>query len=254
MLQPMDRTEAPTVRRFLLGAGFSKPAGLPLGTEILKPVLDVARRFFRSYSHRSHLEEAVTRYEAFLAATAPAAAAFDVEQFGAWLDMEHTLDLRGSDTFSKHGNEAGLQLRWAIGKVLHDATPVKIPQLYLDFCSQLNTTDEILTLNYDMLLERALEAVELPFRRFPNRYSEVSDWSSTVDTSGPDELCIMKLHGSIDWTYLPTLREPDGEHLRPLVDGPRQPDDPLTRSASFQLSSSTSTTTLVRTGRYCPPS
>lgn len=222
----MQDTEAPTVRRFLLGAGFSKPAGLPLGTEILEPVLDVARRTFRSYDHFSHLEDAVTRYENFLSDTDPSAV-FDVEQFGAWLDWENTLELKGSDTFSRHGSQAGLQLRWAIGKVLHDVTPDEVPQLYLDFCSQLNPTDEILTLNYDLLLERSLEQVGLPYRRFPERYSKVGDFSSTIDDARPDELRLIKLHGSLDWTYLQPLHGADGHHLRPLVDGPRQPDDPL---------------------------
>src|SRR5207245_1101317 len=76
-------------------------------------------------------------------------------------------------TFSDQANEDGLQLRWAIGKVLHDAMPEQVPDFYIEFARRLNTSDRVLTLNYDILLERALHEVGLPFRRFPTRYSEV---------------------------------------------------------------------------------
>ena len=178
----------------------------------------------------SHLNAAFERFAEYLRDVDPDRG-FDLEEFGAWLDWEHTLRLKGSDTFSEYGNEAGLQLRWAIGKVLHDATPRALPNLYLDFAGRLTATDVVLTLNYDLLLERALEAVRLPFRRFPLRFSEIHRYSARVETD-VRELVLMKLHGSVDWTY--AVPDSGGRALsaaagglRPLVEGPRPKGDLL---------------------------
>jgi hypothetical protein len=231
-----DRTQ--THRLFLLGAGFSRASGLPLASDLAPLVRAVAAECLSVSTPDgfSHLNDAFDRYETYLADVDPDTE-FDLEEFGAWLDWEHTLRLRGSDTFSDYGNEAGLQLRWAIGKVLHDRTPLAVPQLYVEFARRLTTTDVVLTLNYDLLLESALKEVGLPFRRFPTRFSEIHEHSSTVDPNGPDELLLMKLHGSIDWTY--AVRDEWGglggasDRLAtfPLVDGPRPAEDPLERIA-----------------------
>ena len=82
-------------------------------------------------------------------------------------------------------------VRSAIAKVLYERTPEKVPDLYLKFARSLSKTDTVLTFNYDTLLERAMEEVGLPYRLFPDRYSDVDTWK--------DELEYFKLHGSIDW-------------------------------------------------------
>jgi hypothetical protein len=172
-----------TNRVFLLGAGFSKPAGLPLANELLDRIRTVARGFLSTPNGFSHLEGDLDRYEQYLADTDPTRS-FDLEEFGAWLDWEHTLRLRGSDTFSPDGNRSSLQLRWAIGHVLHTSTPATLPGVYLEFARRLITSDVVLTLNYDLLLERALDEVGVPFRRFPQRSSRSASTprSSTLCT------------------------------------------------------------------------
>ena len=227
-----------THRLFLLGAGFSKPAGLPLAAELVPQVRAVADEWLSVVTQGgfSHLNAALDRYETFLKETNPGRR-FDLEEFGAWLDWEHILRLKGSDTFSDYGNEAGLQLRWAIGKVLYDRTPLEVPELYLEFASRLTTTDVVLTLNYDLLLERALDAVRLPFRRFPDRLSEIQDTYVSGDSHRSQELLLMKLHGSIDWTYAKKdvwggLGGASGWlDAAPLTEGPRPSDDPLLQIA-----------------------
>jgi hypothetical protein len=214
-----------TARRFLLGAGFSKPAGLPLANELLPMALDVAR-IHLSVDQFSHLEDALTRYQKYLLDTS-GSDLIDIEQFGAWLDWDHMLQMQGSDTFSDFGNEAGLQLRWAIGKVINESTPAELPDVYLEFASQLNSTDHILTLNYDLILEKALDAVGLPYRRFPDRFSEVYESHQIINPSQPDEVVIHKLHGSIDWTYLWGDSVKGHPGTVQLVEGPRHIDDPL---------------------------
>lgn len=214
-----------THRVFLLGAGFSKPAGLPLASELLDRVRDVARRCLSTPDGYNHLEADLERYEMYLADTEPSRP-FDLEEFGAWLDWEHVLRLRGSDTWSDEGNRSSLQLRWAIGHVLYRATPTVVPPAYLEFAKRLTTSDLVLTLNYDLLLERALDEVGLPYRRFPHRYSEVFEMHASIDSDHPPELVIAKLHGSLDWVNRPPRKE-SNLPVHPLVHGPRFPDDPL---------------------------
>ncbi|WP_191089982.1 SIR2 family protein [Nesterenkonia ebinurensis] len=214
----------PTNRIFLLGAGFSKPARLPLADELLDQVLTVARSHW-SINGSSHLERDLDHYEQYLADTEPGRP-FDLEEFSAWLDWEHMLPLRGSDTFSDEGNQSTLQLRWAIGHVLHQATPKVLPEVYLEFARRLTTTDIVLTLNYDLVMERALTEVGLPYRRFPKRYSEVGNRSAIVDYQHPPELLLSKLHGSLDWVTKP-LHPKTNIAVDTLVEGPRSSNDPL---------------------------
>ena len=139
----MDEDDPVTNRVFFLGAGFSKPAGLPLAVELLDLVREVVRETL-SVDGYNHLDHAIGRYKDYLRDIDPSRA-FDLEEFGAWLDWEFVLRLRGSDTFSEHGNQAALQLRWGIGKVLHELTPTDIPPLYLDFAGRLTTSDHVMT-------------------------------------------------------------------------------------------------------------
>ena len=85
--------------------------------------------------------------------------------------------------------------------MLFRSTPFSedIPDLYLEFARRLQPIDFVLTFNYDVLLERALDAVDKPYRLFPNRYpSGHGDDSLTADLLRK-EVVILKLHGSIDW-------------------------------------------------------
>ena len=56
------------------------------------------------------------------------------------------------------------------------------------------------TLNYDLIVERALSAVGLPVRRFPDRYDQVGMTGGVMDSAAEEEeILIVKPHGSIDW-------------------------------------------------------
>ena len=96
----------------------------------------------------------------------------EFEDFMRFLDIEHFLGLRGSDTLSRAGNEATVIVKTLIGEIPAWLTPApdKIPPLYLEFARGLQPDDYVLTFNYDVLLERALEAVDKPYRLFPSRY------------------------------------------------------------------------------------
>ncbi len=251
----IQRSDVPGSQRlFILGAGFSKPAGLPLATELLDSVLNEIEHL----NGRTHLHRAVDSYLDYAEATAGRRPfQIDIEEFAAYLDYRHTFGVLGSDTWSQEGNRDQFLLRWGIGRVLISATPTpeKTPKLYLDFVHCLRPHDVVVTFNYDLLLENALDSVGAPYRRFPHRYSEVRPGGSTPDLDAEtEEILILKMHGSIDWVtrtsydrqlaYMERLQGREGveytrkrdllfgeekgvSQTRPLTEGPRPVDDPL---------------------------
>lgn len=249
--QPDGSTPEPGPRLLFLGAGFSRPAGLPLANELLPLALDEIHQHFPG---ATKLDKSLERYRRYLLDTTDASPEpIDVEQFCAFLDHEHVLGLRGSDTWSDQGNEDQLMLRWGIGAALHHATPpvANLPAPYLHFASELRPGDCVVTFNYDRVLEDALEAVGTPYRRFPMRYSACHALHAEVDSARNQlEVLILKVHGSIDWVDRSGFERLRHELVRsgtdesfwrrnllfgdqpltasrPLVEGPRPEDDPL---------------------------
>jgi hypothetical protein len=124
------------------------------------------------------------------------------EEFLGFLDIEHYLGLRGSETWSSAGNEGQVVVKTLIGQILAERTPSadKVPELYCDFARVLKPGDCVLTFNYDVLLERALDAAKTPYRLFPCRYDRVGKWGSYVSMGTYDsEVVVLKMHGSVDW-------------------------------------------------------
>ena len=174
----------------------------------------------------------------------------DFEEFCRFLDIEHFLRLRGSDTWSADGNEGTVVIKTLIGQILSERMPRpnEVPELYCRFAERLRPNDVVLTFNYDVLLERALDAVRVPYRLYPGRLESVHDGFSVIDDSR-SEVILLKVHGSIDWfdraEYNDAEHEcraagasarpvhpvfgPTGDDLTTtkLLDGPHQPDDPL---------------------------
>ena len=236
-------------RVFVLGAGFSKAAGFPLGLELWHEVRRRVRFLAGRASKFDRDLENYLRYKKDCFGLRIGPNEVDFEDFMRYLDIEHFLGMRGSDTWSRAGNEATVVVKTLIGEILAGLTPApaNIPPLYLEFADGLQPDDFVLTFNYDILLERALDAVRKPYRLFPNRYSSLTHHGAVVDDS-KEEVVVLKLHGSIDWfdrtdyTWLEERRRKDGFGGNPpdpvfahekefgvtkLLDGPRLPDDPL---------------------------
>ncbi|MFZ0978974.1 MAG: SIR2 family protein [Candidatus Acidiferrales bacterium] len=238
-------------RIFILGAGFSRPAGLPLASELWEEVLRRARGMSgRASFFVDDLNEYIEfRRRCYGDTLDPNQV--DFEDFMAFLDVEHYLGLRGKDTWSTDGNEGQVVVKTLIGEILTERTPARdeIPELYLKFARLLQPTDIVLTFNYDVLLERALESIRLPFRLFPSRLGSVDDSRdfASVDMT-KEELVLLKLHGSVDWfdrSFYSTLdanflQQGSSHHpthpvfnpssplnIAPLIDGPCFKNDPL---------------------------
>jgi hypothetical protein len=105
-----------------------------------------------------------------------------------------------------------------------------------------------LTFNYDVLLERALAAANVPFRLFPDRLKGPIHGNSMIVDDSKEEVIVLKLHGSIDWfdrthyNQLEELAVRQGfksahedmvfSHIEeldvvPLIQGDSFPDEPL---------------------------
>lgn len=236
-------------RFFILGAGFSKPAGLPLGIELWQEIRERAVGDSVSASHLEDDLDVYIQYRHDCDGVQLSREDVDFEEFLAFLDLEHFLGLRGSDGWSEEGNQTQVIVKTLIGKILCDRTPPKgsLPDVYYEFASSLGKGDYILTFNYDTVLERALEHVGKAYRLFSQRYTEIHGFSGTVDMSR-DEVAILKLHGSIDWFDRKSYSETEESYrywklddlprnpvfgpdstvtIQPLLEDPQFTDDPL---------------------------
>ena len=183
---------------FVLGAGFSRPAGLPLASELWEDVMDRARCLDWAVDE---LEYELQEFEKYRASRGDdLSAPVDFEDFLSFLDLEHALGLKGSNRFSDEGNKLQLTLKWLIAQIIVERTPepTALPDTYIGFAEALQPTDYVLTFNYDTVLEDSLDLIEKPYRLFPQRYEEILDFSATVNSS-VEEVVIIKLHGSVDW-------------------------------------------------------
>ena len=239
----------PGYRIFVLGAGFSKPAGLPLGPELYAlSKTKIERRFGKETKFQRDIEEYI-EYRKACDGIDLDESNLDLEKLISFWDIEHFLWLRGKDTWSDEGNESQLMIRKAMGEVIQSRTPAsdQLPDVYYRFAESLTTKDIVITFNYDVVLERALDHLGKPYRLFPHRYKSIGRYSHTISDE-QDELVVLKLHGSVDWfsnrQFLElqesraeqgldkgrlhtVFDDPDRYGAAPLVDGLRPPDDSL---------------------------
>jgi hypothetical protein len=248
---PVGALKSRKFRVVILGAGFSRPAGLPLADELWAEILARSKNL---WGRASKLNDDINSYIDFRRkcdGIELTRETINFEEFLGFLDIEHYLGLRGSDTWSNDGNEGQVVVKTLIGDILTRYMPQhdRIPELYLEFARRLQPGDFVLTFNYDVLLERALDAIRKPYRLFPSRFKSVSRFGGTVDTERElQEVTILKLHGSIDWfdktAYSegvqidreqgfdslpshPVFNSAEDWGLIRLLEGPRHADDPL---------------------------
>ncbi len=237
-------------RLIILGAGFSRPAGFPLAADLWKEIRETAATF-PSDLRASKFNEDLNHYIEFRRdanGDTLTPETVDFEDFMRFLDVEHYLGLRGSDTWSQDGNEGTIVTKFLIGKILARCINAiqEVPQLYLEFARRLQPHDTVITFNYDTLLERALDAAGMPYRLFPTRFKSVGEFGGPADDSR-EEMVILKVHGSIDWFDRSEFQRRIARHesqkapppedivfsheaalgLERLIDGPRPNADPL---------------------------
>lgn len=221
-----DSNERQDCRLFILGAGFSCPAGLPTAAGLFPLICkSIESDIGKDTQFHADLKNFIS-YKRKCDSISISEDGIDLEEFMTYLDIEHSLGLLGSDTWSDEGNVTQLMIRQAIGSIISERTPLsnKLPDVYYQFASNLTTLDTVFSFNYDLVLERAFAHVGKPFRRFPDRYKKISLLSAEVDTS-TDETILLKMHGSIDWFDIRTYQEL--EAVRKATNSPGLPNDPI---------------------------
>lgn len=249
-LYAMAAVQEKQFRIFVLGAGFSQHAGLPLWPELWSTVIRRAKKtILYENKLRPDLDHFV-QYKTAVTGGTFAEETIDFEEFMGFLDIEHFLGLRGRDTWSATGNESQHIIRNLIAEDLFERQQAMSGWQwapYMEFARKLLPEDYVLTFNYDTIVESALEGAGAPFRLFPSRYAKVYT-NHAVGDSAHDEVVVLKLHGSIDWfdyapvedeleyfkevrstahTRHPVFAKPEVFEPRPITEGPRFPNDPL---------------------------
>lgn len=203
----------------VLGAGFSKPAGLPLGNELFKLVIEEAKR---RILWKNIIEPDIMKYLYYLDEAKGINISPDeinFEDFLSFLDYEHFLGLKGSDTWSSEGNRSQLAIRNLIAYVLNRLQKEIDPsdfELYLDFVDRLNPGDFIYTFNYDTVLETALHAKQIPFRLFPDSFKTIYPSHAEPDYENR-EVVVIKVHGSINWFDISQYEESEQYSKKEII-------------------------------------
>ena len=179
----------PHFRLFVLGAGFSAPASLPLGDELLQLTREAVRRKFRRFGWDGPLERDIEDWTRLYPGEC-----CDLERVLAYSHRQHHLQLSSSSPTFGHGSDSIVKSREAIQRILIGATRAPTPPLYREFASRLRPHDTVITFNYDTLLEQALDEIGKPYTLTP-------EWwlSRDLPKTGYEYVDVLKLHGSVDW-------------------------------------------------------
>jgi hypothetical protein len=167
-------------RVFILGAGFSAGAGVPLTADLVGRALGRWKeeapgsfRLLRGYIDATFGTEDID---------------FAKVNFSDFCTFVEYIELRehaGGERFSIRGSSEKLALRYFLARVIVENTPpaALVPDLYLQFARQLQPGDVVITFNWDCLLESALDA-------------NGEDYTYNFEDK---RIKLCKLHGSVHW-------------------------------------------------------
>lgn len=178
-------------RTFVLGAGFSAGAGIPTTDKLLHEA-------FRLMAVECDgLYQRIERYAKFCFGNKLSIIDQNLEtpnfiKLSSYLHYVEMTEFGGGERWCDNGSREILTLKYFISKAIAKSTPDSIPELYLDFASQLTCYDRILTFNYDCLLEKSLEKVGKEY---------TYDWHDIDWQKYPNRIFIVKMHGSINCAF-----------------------------------------------------
>ncbi|HFO0108618.1 TPA: hypothetical protein ACHHZH_002844, partial [Legionella pneumophila] len=129
-------------RLFILGAGFSKPAGLPLGTELLQEIVNYVNsptnNIFSEYKER--FIGTITEYQDY---SNKKINEINIEEFIEYIDYQSFLNFYGTlNSPSRQGNDIQKIIRVLIATVLlKKREQVLNTNLYNNFAETLTNND-----------------------------------------------------------------------------------------------------------------
>jgi hypothetical protein len=181
----MQSTEVGAIQKgriFILGAGFSAGAGIPMTATLLEQAMQLFR------SECPGVFERVQNYAqiAFgLEASERDYKTIGLSDLCTFLDYAELRESGGRERWSDRGSRERLALKHYLAKAITNCTPEpeSIPELYRAFAAQLRDADVVITFNWDCLLENALVAIGKPY--------------TYGATDNRPLLC--KMHGSVHW-------------------------------------------------------
>jgi len=179
-------------RLFILGAGFSAGAGIPLMDTLLKLTMD-------KFKKESEISERIDNYvRIYKNLNDKEDIDYSQINFSELCDFLEFIELREYGAGERHkdyGSREKISLRYYLSKTIAENTPLndEIPELYIRFAEQLHDKDIVLSFNWDLLLEASLIKVGKKYT-----YNFVKDGC----------INLAKLHGSINWR----IQKPDADN------------------------------------------
>lgn len=195
------------IRLFVLGAGFSESAGIPMTKSLLSGALEIMKEecpgIYQRIENRAH-----TCFENDLPLSGQCLDAAGFSKLSSFLHYIEMRNFGGGERWSDAGDRELLTLKYFISKRISQVTPDTLPELYLKFAEQLDCYDHVMTFNWDCLLEKALQKIGKKYTYNP---FEV-DW---CNPENENTVRVIKMHGSINWT-LPHGTQPDPRIYKPI--------------------------------------
>lgn len=169
-------------RVFILGAGFSVAAGVPLTSVLLKNSMSIFAEECDGIFQR--VDGYVKDFE-WRTAGEIDYSRISFSELCTHLEYVELSEYAGGERWSDEGSREKLALKFYLAKCIAKSTPPsqKIPSLYLEFAQQLNDRDVVISFNWDCLLEKAILAVG---KTYSYNFEE-------------GKIHLSKPHGSINW-------------------------------------------------------
>lgn len=236
-LNDLDDLLTQSGKAFLIGAGCSKCAGLPLTSELTtktlastlldattKTILTAIQALF-SGAKAANIEDYLSELVDLVAIA---------ERRGLRGATSNTVSLNGNDYTAKQLKDAVEQIKRAIAEVIDISITMQVHWKFIQavhWPSRPGRIDparpvDYLVLNYDTLIESSLALEKLRYADGMN--GGISAWwdAATFEVGGLDAR-VLKLHGSIDWSEISddplprriakSLTLPDGNDRKVLI-------------------------------------
>ena len=187
-------------RVFVFGAGFSKPSGMPLATDLL-PLLKTRIPNDEMHEWLDGLSQRLRWLRASKGQKGQAEPfKLNIEEVFHYANFDIEVH-RLSQHMSPVGRDDGPGTPWESAKsisvwmsfledALRDVILEKQDQACLSpiirWAKSIDASDSVLTFNYDTLVERALSDIN-------------ATWNHGIEGEDDDRVAVFKLHGSIDW-------------------------------------------------------